>query len=86
MVLESLAFVLLGALAAAAYCAALAFNARLYLSPRARLAPFVHVARTVALVLALVGLARAGAAPLLAALAGFAIVHMAVLVAARGRA
>ncbi|HEY4121912.1 MAG TPA: ATP synthase subunit I [Byssovorax sp.] len=83
MALGWFAFAFGGVLAAAAYRAALALNVRLYLGPRAHLGPLVHVGRTAALALVFVGLARAGAAPLLAAMAGFVVAHAAVLVAAR---
>lgn len=85
MVLAS--FFLLGALTALAYTASLAWNTRLYLSPKAASWPvLLHLARTSVVVAALVCLAFAGATPFLAALVGFACAHAAAVLAMRRRA
>lgn len=54
-----------------AYFAALRANVRLYADGRPAAALAVHAARTAVVVAAAVAAARAGAVPLLAALAGF---------------
>ena len=77
------AFCCLGALAAAAYAALLAYNAKLYLSQYAARAAALHLARSAAIVAAFVGFALLGSRALLAALAGFACVHLALLAALR---
>jgi hypothetical protein len=81
-------FAMSGALIALAYAASLAWNIRLYVSPSAASGwpAVLHVARTSAVVAALVGLALVGAGPFLAALAGFACAHAAVVFAMRRRA
>jgi hypothetical protein len=85
--LDLAAFVLVGMGLAGAYAAALAYNARLYLSTGGLGgAALVHLGRTLLVLVAFVLLARAGARPLGLALCGFASTHMAILSAARGRA
>jgi len=80
-------FAVTGALIALAYAASLAWNARLYLSPKAASWPvLLHAARTSAVVAALVCFALAGARPFFAALVGFACAHAAVVLAMRRRA
>jgi hypothetical protein len=80
-------FVVSGALLALAYAASLAWNTRLYLSPKAASWPvLLHGVRTSAVVASLVGLALAGARPFLAALVGFGCAHAAAVLAMRRRA
>jgi hypothetical protein len=75
---------LLGAMVGAAYTVSLAWNARLYGSSKgAGRAAFLHVLRTAAVVAALVALALAGGRPFLAALAGFACTHAALVFSMR---
>ncbi len=69
----------LGALAAHAFLRALRWNAFLYGRGSTWAAVFVHGLRLLALAAVLVALARAGAGTLLAALAGFQIVRIAIL-------
>ncbi len=79
-------FFLLGLLLAAAHTASLAWNANLYLSPSAAgRAVLLHLARMGVVVAVLIAFALAGRAPLLAALAGFACAHAALVPAMRRR-
>lgn len=78
-------FAAIGAALGLAYVAALAWNARLYVSSTgAGKAVLLHIARSIGLPLALVALATAGAGPLMAAVGGFACAH-AVLVSGAWR-
>jgi hypothetical protein len=77
-------FCLLGAMVAVTYAVSLAWNARLYVfSKAAGRCVSLHVARTGAVTAALVGFALAGGRPLVAALAGFACAHLAIVSAIR---
>jgi F1F0 ATPase subunit 2 len=80
-------FAVSGALIALAYAASLAWNTRLYLSPKAAGWPvLLHAIRISAVVAALVGLALAGPRPFLAALVGFACAQATAVLAMRRRA
>lgn len=80
-------FALLGVLTALAYTASLAWNTRLYLSARtAGWAVVLHLARTVAVVAALVGFALAGTWPFVVALVAFTCTYAAAVFASRRRA
>jgi F1F0 ATPase subunit 2 len=69
-------YALIGALVGAAYFAALGLNVELYAGAGARsTALLVHLARLGGAVAALTLLARQGAAPLLAAFAGFLVIR-----------
>jgi hypothetical protein len=81
------AFFLLGVGLSAVYTLALAYNARLYLSTGGLgTALLVHSGRLLFLLAALTGLALKGPRPLVAALCGFSVGHLTMLVAARRRA
>jgi hypothetical protein len=77
------AFAALGTLIAAAHSAALAWDVRLYVRPgTTRAALLVHALRSIGIALAFVAVAVAAPRGLVPALAGFAVVQLAVLAAA----
>lgn len=82
--LELTIFLVLGALLCAAYLGALRWNVRLYCRGRgAPLALMIHVLRMLGTAAAFAAMARAGAAPLLCAAAGFHCVRIFALGAQR---
>ena len=74
---------LIGAVIATAHAVALAWNVRLYIASSASRAVLLHLARTGALLLALLALALAGPRFLVTGVAGLACAHLALVPAMR---